>query len=73
MHIFRTSRKYVQSFKKIDIKLYEELRSQGTHSLYTEEEKWPGSQNGKSDKKWPNNYIQTKCTSPYHEENTCKV
>ena len=38
MHIFRPWRKHVQSFKKIDIKLYEELRSQGTHCLYIEVE-----------------------------------
>ena len=31
MHISRPWRKYVQSFNKISIKLYEELRSQGTH------------------------------------------
>ena len=36
---FRPRRKHVQSFKKIRIKLYEELRSQGTHRLYTEVEK----------------------------------
>ena len=30
MHISRPWRKHVQSFKKIGIKLYEELRSQGT-------------------------------------------
>ena len=41
----------VQSFKKIGIKLYEELRSQGTHCLYIEVEKWLSSQSGKSDKK----------------------
>ena len=29
----------MQSFKKIDIKLYEELRSQGTHCLYIEVDK----------------------------------
>ena len=40
MHIFRPWRKHVQSFKKIGIKLYEELRSQGTHCLYIEVEKW---------------------------------
>ena len=33
MHIFRPWRKHVQNFKKIGIKLYEELRSQGTHCL----------------------------------------
>ena len=51
MHIFRPWRKHVQSFKKIGMKLYEELRSQGTHCLYIEVEKWLSSQNGKSDKK----------------------
>ena len=51
MHIFRPWRKHVQSFKKIGIKLYEELCSQGTHCLYTEVEKWLSSQSGKSDKK----------------------
>ena len=38
---------YVQSFKKIGIKLYEELRSQGTHCLYIEVEKWLSSQSDK--------------------------
>ena len=37
MHIFRPWRKYVQSLKKIGIKLYEELHSQGTH---IEVKKW---------------------------------
>ena len=73
MHIFRPWRKHVQSFKKIGIKLYEELRSQGTHCLYIEVEKWLSSQSGKSDKKESNNYIQTTCTSSHHEENICKV
>ena len=31
MHISRPWEKHLQSFKKIGIKLYEELRSQGTH------------------------------------------
>ena len=35
MHISRPWRKHVQSFIKIGIKLYEELRSQGTHCLWT--------------------------------------
>ena len=35
MHISRPWQKHVQSFKKIGIKLYEELRSQGTHCLNT--------------------------------------
>ena len=51
MHIFRPWRKHVQSFKKIGIKFYEELHSQGTHYLYIEVEKWLSSQSGKSDKK----------------------
>ena len=38
VHIFRPWRKHVQSFKKIGIKLFEELRSQGTHCLYIEVE-----------------------------------
>ena len=73
MHIFRPWRRHVQSFKKIGIKLYEELHSQGTHCLYTEVKKWLSSQSGKSDKKYSNNYIQTTCTSSYHDENTSKV
>ena len=36
---------------EIGIKLYEEFRSQGTHCLYIEVEKWLSSQSGKSDKK----------------------
>ena len=36
---FSPWRKHVQSFKTIGIKLYEELRSQGTHCLYIEIEK----------------------------------
>ena len=63
----------MQSLKKIGIKLYEELCSQHTHCLYNEDEKRLSSQCGKSDKKLSNNYIQTTCTSSYHEENTCKV
>ena len=39
--------KHVQSFKKIGIKLYEELRSQGTHCLYIDVKKWLSSQSGK--------------------------
>ena len=35
MHILRPWRKYVQSFKRISIKLYDELCSQCTHCLYT--------------------------------------
>ena len=50
MHISRPWRKHVQSFKKIGIKLYEELRSQDTHCLYTfiesEVRKWQSSQSG---------------------------
>ena len=51
MHIFRPWRKHVQSLKTIGIKLYEELRSQGTHRLYIEVEKWLSLQSGKSDNK----------------------
>ena len=47
--------------------------TRGTNCLYIKSEKWLSSQCGKSDKKWSNNYIQTTCTSSYHEENTCKV
>ena len=54
MHISRPWQKHVQSFIKIGIKLYEELRSQGTHCLYTfiesEVRKWQSSQSEKSDK-----------------------
>ena len=54
MHISRPWRNPVQSFKKISIKLYEELRSQGTHYLYTfiesEVRKRHSSQSGKGDK-----------------------
>ena len=39
MHIFRLWRKHVQSSKKINIKMYEELCSRGTHCLYIEWEK----------------------------------
>ena len=54
MHISRPWRKHLQSFKKISIKLYEELRSQGTHchNIFIESEvrKWQSSQSGKSNK-----------------------
>ena len=40
----------MQNFKKIGIKLYEELY-EGAHCLYIEVEKWLSSQSGKSDKK----------------------
>ena len=39
MHIFRLWSKYVQSCKKISIKLHEELCSRDTHCLYIEGEK----------------------------------
>ena len=51
MHISRPWQKHVQSFKKIGIKLYEELHSQGTHCLYIEVKNDLSSQSGKSDKK----------------------
>ena len=44
-----------------------------THCLYIQGEKWLSSQCRKSDKNWSNNYVQSTCTSSYHEENTCKV
>ena len=39
MHISRPWQKHVPSFEKIGIKLYEELRSQGTHCLFIEVKK----------------------------------
>ena len=51
MYNFRLRRKHVQCFKKIGIKLYQELCSQGTHCLYIEGEKRLSSQCGKNDKK----------------------
>ena len=47
--------------------------TRGTNCLYIKGEKRRSSQCGKSDKKCSNNYIQTTCTSSYHEENICKV
>ena len=44
-----------------------------TLCLYNQGEKWLSSQSRKSDKNWSNNYVQSICTSSYHEENTCKV
>ena len=44
-----------------------------TLCLYNQGEKWLSSQCRKSDKNWSNSYIQSTCTSSYHEENTCKV
>ena len=44
-----------------------------TLCLYNQGEKWLSSQCQKSDKIWSNNYVQSICTSSYHEENTCKV
>ena len=44
-----------------------------THCLYNQGEKWLSWQCRKSDKNWSNNYVQSTCTSSYHEENTCKV
>ena len=43
------------------------------HCLYIQGEKWLSWQCQKSDKNWSNNYVQSTCTSSYHEENTCKV
>ena len=54
MHNFKPWKKDVQSCIKVGMKLYKELRSQGTHRLYTfiesEIREWQSSQNGKSDK-----------------------
>ena len=50
MHIFRPWRKHVQSFKKIGIKLYEQLHSQVTHCLYIEVKKMTKFTKWK---KWP--------------------
>ena len=48
--------------------------TRGTNCLYIKGEHWLSWQSWKSDKqKWSNNYIQTTCTSSYHEENICKV
>ena len=44
-----------------------------TLCLYNQAEKRLSSQCRKSDKNWSNNYIQSTCTSSYHEEYTCKV
>ena len=60
--------------KKNGIKLYEELCSRGTHCLYIEGEKWQVHNVEKSEKKKrSNNYIQSTCTSSYHEENAQEV
>ena len=68
---------HMHIFKKIGIKLYEELRSQGTHchNIFIESEvrKWQNSQSGKSNKNKCKDYIQTICTSSDHGENMCKV
>ena len=61
----------MQSFKKIGIKLYEQLCSRG-HCLYVEGEKkdfFIVGQVTKNDL----NHIQTTGTSSYHGENACKV
>ena len=59
MHSLIPWRKHMQSFKLIDTKLYEELRSQEvqcTHCLYTEGEKWLSSQCGKVTEKFQQLY-----------------
>ena len=69
-----TMKKTYAWFQKDRYKTVREVAlTRGTHCLYTEGEKWLSSQCGKSDKKCSNNYVQTICTSSYHEENTCKV
>ena len=51
---FKPWKKDVQSCLKLSMKLYKELRLEGTHCLYTflqsEVRKWQSSQSGKSDK-----------------------
>ena len=66
IYIFRPWRKRVQSLKKIGIKLYEELRSQGTHCLYIEVEKWVH----KVEKVTKNNLTKSHA---HHDENTSTV
>ena len=62
-------RKHTQSFKSVrGVAL-----TTNTHCLYIQGEKWLSLQCLKSDKNWSNNYVQSTCTSSYHEENTCKV
>ena len=69
MHILIPRRKHMQSFKTIGTKLL----TTSTHCLYIQDEKWLSSQCRKSDKNWSNNYVQSTCTSSYHEKNTCTV
>ena len=69
MHILISWRKHTQSFKSVrGVAL-----TTNTHCLYIQGEKWLSLQCLKSDKNWSNNYVQSICTSSYHEENTCKV
>ena len=69
MHILISWRKHTQSFKSVrGVAL-----TTNTHCLYIQGEKWLSLQCLKSDKNWSNNYVQSTCTSSYHEENTCKV
>ena len=73
MHMFRPWRKYVQSFKKIVIKIVWGVALTRYLLSIHWGRKRISSQSGKSDKKLYNNYIQTTCTSSYHDENTCNV
>ena len=57
----------MQSLKKIGIKLYEELCSRGTHSLYIEGEKWLSSQCRNSKK-----YNLTIISKPHAHPHTMK-
>ena len=70
MHTFRPWRKHVQSFKKIGIKLYEELRSQSTQCLSIEVEKWLHMQVHKVEKVIKNN--PTIISKPHAHPNTMK-
>ena len=65
-----------KTYAKFHNNLYKIVRgvalTRGTNSLYIMCEKWILNME-KSNKKRSNNYIQTTCTSSYHEKNICKV
>ena len=71
-----TSSYHEENTCKVSKNWYKTVRvvlTRDTLCLYNQGEKWLSSQCRKSDKNWSNNYIQSTCTSSYHEENTCKV
>ena len=77
-HEENTCKKHMQkTHAKFQNNWYKTVRgvalTTSTHCLYIQGEKWLSSQCRKSDKNWSNNYVQSTCTSSYHEENTCKV